>query len=208
MVMIKIAAILIFCFGAARAINTDNWHPFAPNGFPGILTGASIVFFTYIGFDSVSTAAEECRSPQRDMPFGIIATLIICTILYGAVALVLTGIAQLEDAGPGLAGGRCAEDARLQPAAADRHGRRADGNDLVAAGLSIRAGANLVRDVARPPAARTVFESASQVSDAAHQHLDRGIRGRDSRGHCGTSTPSPSCRTSARCSRSSWYRRA
>ena len=61
-----------------------------------MLTGASIVFFTYIGFDSVSTAAEECRNPQRDLPFGIIATLIVCTILYGSVALVLTGIAQYQ----------------------------------------------------------------------------------------------------------------
>jgi basic amino acid/polyamine antiporter, APA family len=93
MVMIKIAAILIFCLGAARAIQPGNWHPFAPHGFSGILTGASIVFFTYIGFDSVSTAAEECSRPQRDLPFGIIATLIICTILYGGVSLVLTGIA-------------------------------------------------------------------------------------------------------------------
>ena len=93
MVVIKIAAILIFVFGAARAVNTANWHPFLPNGFPGVLTGAAIVFFTYIGFDSVSTAAEECRNPQRDLPFGIIMTLVICAILYIAVALVLTGIA-------------------------------------------------------------------------------------------------------------------
>ena len=88
MVLIKIAAIVIFCVGAAGAINPGNWHPFAPHGFSGILTGASIVFFTYIGFDSISTAAEECRKPQRDLPFGIIATLIICTMLYGAVSLV------------------------------------------------------------------------------------------------------------------------
>src|SRR5207237_7379611 len=96
MVAIKIGAILIFCLGAARAINPANWHPFAPHGFPGILTGASLVFFTYIGFDSVSTAAEECRRPQRDLPFGIITTLIVCTILYIAVALVLTGIARYD----------------------------------------------------------------------------------------------------------------
>jgi APA family basic amino acid/polyamine antiporter len=94
MVLIKIGAILLFCFGSARAINSANWHPFAPHGFPGILTGASIVFFTYIGFDSVSTAAEECRNPQKDLPIGIIATLIVCTILYGSVSLVLTGIAK------------------------------------------------------------------------------------------------------------------
>jgi APA family basic amino acid/polyamine antiporter len=92
MVAIKVAAIIIFCVGAAGAVDSSNWHPFAPHGFPGILTGASLVFFTYIGFDSVSTAAEECRHPQRDLPFGIIATLIVCTILYGAVSLVLTGI--------------------------------------------------------------------------------------------------------------------
>ncbi len=96
MVLIKMAAILIFCFGAASAIKPGNWHPFAPNGFSGVLTGASIVFFTYIGFDSVSTAAEECTKPQRDLPFGIIATLIVCTILYGSVSLVLTGIAKYD----------------------------------------------------------------------------------------------------------------
>ncbi len=96
MVGIKILAILIFCFGAAKAIHVENWKPFAPNGFSGILTGASIVFFTYIGFDSVSTAAEECKMPQRDLPIGIIGTLIVCTILYGSVALVLTGIAKYQ----------------------------------------------------------------------------------------------------------------
>src|SRR5581483_5173868 len=92
MVGIKIAAIVIFCLGAYGAINPGNWHPFMPNGFSGVLTGSSIVFFTYIGFDSLSTAAEECGKPQRDLPFGIISTLIICTILYGSVSLVLTGI--------------------------------------------------------------------------------------------------------------------
>ena len=96
MVLIKIAAILIFCFGAAGAIHPGNWRPFAPHGFSGVLTGASIVFFTYIGFDSVSTAAEECVRPQRDLPIGIIATLIICTILYGSVSLVLTGIVNYQ----------------------------------------------------------------------------------------------------------------
>jgi len=92
MVMIKILAIVIFCLGAYGAIKPGNWKPFAPNGFSGVLTGASIVFFTYIGFDSVSTAAEECKKPQRDLPIGIIGTLIVCTILYGSVSLVLTGI--------------------------------------------------------------------------------------------------------------------
>ena len=93
MVVVKIAAILIFVFGAAHAVKTTNWHPFLPNGYSGMLTGAAIVFFTYIGFDSVSTAAEECRQPQRDLPFGIIMTLVVCAVLYISVALVLTGIA-------------------------------------------------------------------------------------------------------------------
>ena len=103
MVLIKITAILIFVFGAARAIKPENLHPFMPHGFSGVLTGAAIVFFAYIGFDSVSTAAEECRKPQRDVPFGIIATLIVCTVLYVAVSVVLTGIAKwdtLDNAAP------------------------------------------------------------------------------------------------------------
>lgn len=96
MVIVKIAAILLFIFGAARAVNTSNWHPFMPNGFSGVLTGGAIVFFAYIGFDSVSTAAEECRRPQRDLPLGILITLIACALLYAGVALVLTGIAHWQ----------------------------------------------------------------------------------------------------------------
>src|SRR5215475_11143260 len=104
MVLLKLIAILAFISFASRFIHTSNWHPFAPNGWPGILTGGSIVFFTYIGFDSVSTAAEECTDAQRDLPRGIIATLIICTLLYIAVVVVLTGIVKwdtlLDDAAP------------------------------------------------------------------------------------------------------------
>jgi len=92
MVIIKIAAILAFIIAGAQYISPGNWHPFAPNGWSGILTGGSIIFFTYIGFDSVSTAAEEARNPQRDLPIGIIATLVVCTILYIGVAVVLTGV--------------------------------------------------------------------------------------------------------------------
>ncbi len=93
MVLIKIAAILIFVFFGLSFIHPANcFHPFSPNGWSGVLAGGSIIFFTYIGFDSVSTAAEECRTPQRDVPIGIIATLIVCTILYISVAAVLTGM--------------------------------------------------------------------------------------------------------------------
>jgi APA family basic amino acid/polyamine antiporter len=104
MVFLKIVAILVFVTFAAKLIHPANYHPFAPNGWPGILTGGSIVFFTYIGFDSVSTAAEECKNPQRDLPIGIIATLVICTLLYIAVVVVLTGLVRwdtlVDDAAP------------------------------------------------------------------------------------------------------------
>jgi basic amino acid/polyamine antiporter, APA family len=92
MVGIKLLAIVVFVFGAASYIHPAHWKPFMPNGWQGVLTGGAIVFFTYIGFDSVSTAAEETRNPQKDVPFGIIASLIVCTVLYCTVALVLTGI--------------------------------------------------------------------------------------------------------------------
>jgi APA family basic amino acid/polyamine antiporter len=103
MVVIKVAAVLLFVFGAARAVEVTNLHPFLPNGFAGVMSGAAIVFFTFIGFDSVSTAAEECKSPQRNMPIGIIGTLIVCGLLYTSVALVLTGIVNwktLDNASP------------------------------------------------------------------------------------------------------------
>jgi APA family basic amino acid/polyamine antiporter len=92
LVLVKIVAILAFIFAAASFVKPQYWHPFMPNGWTGMLSGGSIIFFTYIGFDSVSTAAEECKRPQRDLPFGILATLIACTLLYGGVAIVLSGI--------------------------------------------------------------------------------------------------------------------
>ena len=92
MVLIKIAAILLFVGFGLSFVHTSNYHPFAPNGFPGILAGGSIIFFTYIGFDSISTASEECRNPRTDVPTGIIATLAVCTVLYIGVAVVLTGM--------------------------------------------------------------------------------------------------------------------
>src|SRR5256885_7147961 len=92
MVGIKLVAILVFVFAAAKYIQPVNWRPFMPNGWQGVLTGGAIVFFTYIGFDSVSAAAEECHSPRRDLPLGIIFSLLICTLFYVGVAIVLTGI--------------------------------------------------------------------------------------------------------------------
>jgi APA family basic amino acid/polyamine antiporter len=92
MVAIKLVAIGLFLLFASKYIKPINWHPFMPNGWQGVLTGGAIVFFSYIGFDSVSTAAEECKNPRRDLPLGIMASLLVCAILYVGVAVVLTGI--------------------------------------------------------------------------------------------------------------------
>lgn len=92
MVMLKIAVILFVIVAGFFYIDTDNWHPFLPNGFGGVLKGVSAVFFAYIGFDAISTTAEECENPQRDLPKGMMYSLVICTILYILIALVLTGM--------------------------------------------------------------------------------------------------------------------
>src|SRR5437762_6989222 len=92
MVAIKLVVLGFFVLASVKFVKPANWHPFAPNGFHGIATGAAIVFFAYIGFDAVSTTAEEARNPKRDMPIGIIGSLIVCTIIYAAIAAVFTGM--------------------------------------------------------------------------------------------------------------------
>jgi APA family basic amino acid/polyamine antiporter len=109
-VIIKVAVVLLFIVGAAHAVNPDNWHPFIPPqtvkdgapvagefGWSGVFTGAAIVFFAYIGFDAVSTAAQEAKNPQKDMPIGIIGSLLICTVLYILVSGIATGIMSYKD---------------------------------------------------------------------------------------------------------------
>jgi len=103
MVLVKVAAILLFLAVAIGHLDPSNWSPYIPAevtdadgkthfGFQGVLTGAATIFFAYIGFDAVSTAAEECENPGRDLPIGIIGSLAICTLLYMAVSGALTGI--------------------------------------------------------------------------------------------------------------------
>ncbi len=92
MVIIKLAVIFLVIVLGAYYADPENWIPFAPNGFGGVMKGVSAVFFAYIGFDAISTTAEECKNPQRDLPRGMIYSLIICTILYVVLALVLTGM--------------------------------------------------------------------------------------------------------------------
>lgn len=91
-VIIKVAVVVFFISFGAFMVNPTNWTPFLPSGFGGVMSGAAIVFFAFIGFDAVSTTAEETKNPQRDLPIGMIASLVICTLLYVLMAGVLTGI--------------------------------------------------------------------------------------------------------------------
>jgi amino acid transporter len=92
MVLVKLSIILLVIVVGAFYVDTKNWSPFMPNGVSGVLKGVSAVFFAYIGFDAISTTAEECNNPQRDLPRGMFYSIIICTVLYVAIALVLTGL--------------------------------------------------------------------------------------------------------------------
>jgi APA family basic amino acid/polyamine antiporter len=101
-VLIKVAVIMLFIVGAARAVSPANWHPFIPAakpsasggefGWSGVMTGSALIFFAYIGFDAVSTAAQEAKNPQRDLPIGIIASLLFCAALYMMMSAVATGV--------------------------------------------------------------------------------------------------------------------
>lgn len=122
MVAVKLSIVLLVIVFGAMYVNPANWHPFVPPaegpgrfGFSGVVAGAATIFFAYIGFDGVSTVAQEARNPQRDMPIGILGSLVLCTILYIAMALVMTGLAPyrelavphpvfvaIDHAGPGL----------------------------------------------------------------------------------------------------------
>lgn len=97
MVIFKIAVIIFIIVMGFFYVDTNNWNPFLPNGFGGVLAGVSAVFYAYIGFDAISTTAEECKNPQRDLPKGMIYSLLICTVLYILIALVLTGMVNYKE---------------------------------------------------------------------------------------------------------------
>jgi APA family basic amino acid/polyamine antiporter len=99
MVILKLAVIAFFLLVGFFYVRPEHWTPFAPNGFAGISSAAAIIFFAYIGFDAVSTAAEETKNPQRDMPIGMIASLVVCTVIYILVAVVLTGLLPWQQLG-------------------------------------------------------------------------------------------------------------
>jgi basic amino acid/polyamine antiporter, APA family len=97
MVVLKVGVVLLVIFAGAFYVQPENWIPFAPNGVGGVLSGVAAVFFAFIGFDSISTTAEECKDPQRDMPKAMIYTLLICTVLYVFITLVLTGMVNYKE---------------------------------------------------------------------------------------------------------------
>ena len=153
MVVVKLLVLGLFVVRRGVHIDPANYVPFAPNGWRGIHQGAAIVFFAYIGFDAISTAAEETRNPQRNMPIGILGGLAICTVIYVIVGIVATGLVpyqQLKRADPlarGAAAGGPADRRR------DRRVRRGRVAHRGAAGVSVRPAADLLRDGARRPAA-------------------------------------------------------
>jgi amino acid transporter len=97
MVIFKVCVIIFVIVVGFFYVDTTNWDPFLPNGFGGVLAGVSAVFYAYIGFDAISTTAEECKNPQRDLPRGMIYSLLICTVLYILIALVLTGMVHYSE---------------------------------------------------------------------------------------------------------------
>jgi amino acid transporter len=99
MVLLKIVILLLVISIGAFYVNPNNWHPFAPNGLTGVLKGISGVFFAYIGFDAISTTAEECKNPKRDIPLSMFLSLLITTVLYILLCLVLTGMVNYKDLG-------------------------------------------------------------------------------------------------------------
>ncbi len=173
MVAIKLVAVLFFLAAGVTYVEPANWQPFAPYGWPGIMAAAAVVFFAYIGFDAVSTTAEEAKNPQRDLPIGIIASLVVCTVLYLAVGAVLSGIVPVDsvplgrrgaagradgrpgrvDQVPERAGRVCAGIHRPGLGRGPGLGRRRRRHHVGAARHAHEPAAHLLLDEPRPPAA-------------------------------------------------------
>ena len=205
MVVIKLVALALFVGVGLTSLKMVNYTPFAPNGFTGIHQGAAIVFFAYIGFDAISTAAEETRDPQRNLPIGILGGLAICTLDLRRGGLRAHGHGALHRAG---AHGR---PAGLRAAVGGLHARRlARGagrggvDDGGAAGLPVRPAAHLLLDGARRPAAAMGGEAEPEDAHSRHDdahHRRRGGAGRRSSAMRPRRTTSP---TSGRCLPSRW----
>ncbi len=186
MVAIKMTAILFFIIVGVGYVEPANWSPFLPYGFAGVSAAAAVVFFAYIGFDAVSTTAEEAKNPSRDLPVGIIASLVICTVLYLAVAGILSGIipvvaVQGRRAVPERAGGLCARAHQHELGVSPGVGRRGRGHHQRAARHVAQPAAHLLRDEPRPAAAPRSQQGSPEVPHALHHHHHHRHRRRDRR---------------------------
>ena len=176
MVAVKLIVLALFIVVGMMHINTANYHPFAPNGFKGIHQGAAIVFFAYIGFDAISTAAEETKNPQRNLPIGILGGLAICTVIYVIIGAVLTGM--VPSAGSRQGGGSArirAQGDRHDEHRQDRGARRRVLDGRGAPRVPVRSAANLLRHGARRPASALGGPREREVADsvchdAVHRH--------------------------------------
>ena len=178
-VAIKLAAILFFIIVGAGYVKPANWSPFMPYGFAGVTAAAAVVFFAYIGFDAVSTTAEEAKNPSRDLPIGIIASLVICTVLYLSVAGVLSGIipvvqfkddAQFVNAPVGYALAVINQGLGRRT----RVGRRGRRHHERAPRDAAQPAAHLLRDEPRPAPASRREQGPPQVPHALHHDDDYG----------------------------------
>ena len=190
-VLVKLGVLLLFIGFGAVYVHPHNWSPFIPDntgefghfGWSGIVRGAAVGFFAFIGFDAVSTAAQESKNPQRDMPIGILGSLAICTVLYVLVALVLTGLVpytQLDVADPMSVGIDATGTAMAAPVRQAGRGRGIVECDARAA---VRAAARPVRNEPRRSAARRIRARPSKIRNAVHsEHGSHGVRRRHRRG--------------------------
>ena len=198
-VMLKVAIVLFVIVVGARYVNPANWTPFAPFGLTGIsffghtlfgqtgpggepvgmLAGAAIVFFAYIGFDSVSTHAEEARNPSRDVPIGIIVSLVLCTFLYIAVAAVLTGMVPYNQINIDAPVSDAFRQVGTALGAAPDFDRRGGGHHVGPARHDVEPAANLSGDGARRPAADRVLRRGARAVPHALEvdNPDRHLRG-------------------------------
>ncbi len=177
MVGLKLAIIAFFIIVGAFYVKPDNWVPFAPNGFRGISSAAAIIFFAYIGFDAVSTAAEETKNPQRDMPIAMIASLVICTVIYILVALVLTGMLKWTELGTAEPLATAFSALGMHWAAGSHFARRRVRHHVRAGRVPARPAAHLLLDGARRPAAAVGGARAPEVPHAPRDD-DPDRRGR------------------------------
>ncbi len=208
MVVIKLLALALFVGVGATHLKPENYTPFAPNGFTGIHQGAAIVFFAYIGFDAISTAAEETRDPKRNLPIGILGGLAICTLIYVLVGFVLTGMVPYTELGGRRPAGARAHRRRLPGGRLDRGARRGGVDDRRPAGVPVRPAAHLLRDGARRAAAAVGGAGPSRrVASRTRRRSSPASWWRSRRSSATPPRPTTSP-TSARCSPLRWCRSA